>query len=80
MKRRLFWLGTGVAIGAGSAVWTRKRLESIRSQQSLDVLVRPARIVGDAIGDRFRQAVAAGREEAQRREDELRTSLRLPVH
>ncbi|HXW33687.1 MAG TPA: hypothetical protein VEJ87_03845, partial [Acidimicrobiales bacterium] len=59
--------GTGVALGAGGAIWTRRRLEAMSAR------LRPAQLVGD----RFRSAVDGGKADARRREEELRREFRL---
>jgi hypothetical protein len=72
MMKRARWLATGVAIGAGGTIWAKRRLESLQGR------LEPQKVVGtiaDVTRDRVRAAVGVGRVQAQRREDEIRTSL-----
>ena len=83
MPRRTFWLVTGVAVGAGSSLWAERKvrhtLEQAAARLHPDALVvdvgRSARLVAGSAGDRLRQAVASGRDEMQRREEQLWTDL-----
>lgn len=72
MMRRARWLATGVALGAGGTIWAKRRLGALQGR------LEPGRVAGDladATRDRFRAAVGAGREQAQRRESEIRARL-----
>lgn len=79
MIRRLFWLTSGMALGAGGTLWVRRRLELAA------VRLRPARLAQAAGGNaqrrvekglgRLSSAMQAGREQARIREDELRRQL-----
>jgi hypothetical protein len=72
MMRRARWLATGVAIGAGGTIWAKRRLGTLQER------LEPARVavdLADATRERVRAAVGAGRAQAQRREEEIRTKL-----
>jgi len=83
MPKRTFWLVTGVAIGAGSSLWAerqvRRTVQQAAARLQPDALVvgvgRSARQVADSAGIRMRDAVASGRDEMQRREEELWADL-----
>ena len=83
MPKRTFWLVTGAAIGAGSSLWAERRVRRTVQQAAArlqpDALVvevgRSARQVAGTAGDRVRDAVVSGRDEMQRREEELWAEL-----
>jgi hypothetical protein len=83
IPKRVFWLVTGTAIGAGSTLWAerkvRRTLQQTAARLQPDALVvevgRSARQVAGSAGDRVRDAVASGRGEMQRREEELWAEL-----
>jgi hypothetical protein len=83
MPRRTFWLVTGVAIGAGTSLWAerkvRRTVEHAATRLQPDALVaevgRSARQVAGTAGDRVREAVASGRDEMLRHEEELWADL-----
>lgn len=70
--RRAFWVGTGVSVGFGGAMWIRNRV-----QRALD-RVMPQRLRSEATdgakraGSRVRGALTEGRQAMQAREAELR--------
>lgn len=83
MPKRTFWLVTGAAIGAGSSLWAERRVRRTVQQAAArlqpDALVvevgRSARQAAGSAGDRVRDAVVSGRDEMQRREEELWAEL-----
>lgn len=83
MPKRTFWLVTGAAIGAGSSLWVERRVRRTVQQAAArlqpDALVvevgRSARQAAGSAGDRVRDAVVSGRDEMQRREEELWAEL-----
>jgi hypothetical protein len=83
MPKRTFWLATGVAVGAGSTLWAERKVrrtwhEAAARLQPDAIVVevgRSARQVAAGAGDRVRDAVWSGREEMQRREEELWSEL-----
>ena len=83
MPKRTFWLVTGAALGAGSSLWAERRVRRTVHQAAArlqpDALVaevgRSARQVAGGAADRLREAVSSGREEKQRREEELWAEL-----
>jgi hypothetical protein len=83
MPKRTFWLVTGAAIGAGSSLWAerkvRRTVQQAAAKLAPDALVvevgRSARQVAGNAGGRVREAVSSGRDEMQRREEELWAEL-----
>ncbi len=83
MPKRTFWLATGAALGAGASLWVERRVRRTVQQAAArlqpDALVvevgRSARQVAGSAGDRMRDAMASGRDEMQRREEELWADL-----
>jgi hypothetical protein len=83
MPKRTFWLVTGAAIGAGSSLWAERKVRrtvrvATRRLQP-DALVvemgRTARQAAGSAGGRVRDAMSSGRDEMQRREEELWAEL-----
>jgi hypothetical protein len=83
MPKRTIWLTAGVALGAGSTLWAERRvrrtIEQTAAKLAPDALVaevgRTARHVAESTGDRFRDAYSEGRNEMQRREEQLWSDL-----
>jgi hypothetical protein len=71
--RRVFWVGTGVSVGFGGAMWIRNRV-----QRALD-RVMPQRLRSEAaqgarkVGGNVRGAFSEGRAAMREREAELRS-------
>jgi len=73
--RRPLWLMAGAALGAGGTLWTRRRVQGLSRRLSeggvgAEVASRVERRAR-ATAERVRDAMAVGRGEAQRREDDL---------
>lgn len=68
MVRRPLWLATGMVLGVGGTLWAELRLRRALARLEPDHVVHQ-------LGDRFRQAVEAGRSASEQREAELRRSL-----
>jgi hypothetical protein len=83
VPKRTFWLVTGAALGAGTSLWAERKLRRSVQQAAArlqpDTLVaevgRSARQAAGTAGGRVRDAVASGRDEMQRREEELWADL-----
>jgi len=70
--RRVFWMGTGVSVGFGGAMWIRRRIqravEAVMPQRvSSNVAKGVRRAGGNVVG-----AVSEGRAAMQAREAEMR--------
>jgi len=70
--RRARWLATGVALGAGGAIWAKRRIGDLQDRLETNQV---AADLADATRHRVRAAVDAGRTQAQRRESEIRSKL-----
>jgi hypothetical protein len=83
VPKRTFWLVTGAALGAGSSLWAerkvRRSVQQAAARLQPDALVvevgRSARQAAGTAGGRVREAVSTGRDEMQRREEELWADL-----
>ena len=83
MARRSVWLVTGVVAGAASSLYAERKLrrtvEAASARLQPDALAaevgRTARHAVSSTGDRFRDAVASGRQVKRRREAELWADL-----
>jgi hypothetical protein len=83
VPKRTFWLTTGVALGAGASLWAerkvRRTVEQATAKLQPDALVvevgRSARNVAESASGRVREALSSGRDEMQRREEELWADL-----
>jgi hypothetical protein len=83
VARRAFWLATGVVAGAASSLYAerkfRRTLEVASARLQPDALVaevgRTARQAAVSTGGRVRDAVATGRHEMRRREEEIWAGL-----
>ena len=83
MPKRTFSLVSGAAVGAGSSLWVERKVRRTVQQATArlqpDALVvevgRSARQVAGSAADRVRDAVSTGRDEMQRREEELWAEL-----
>ncbi len=83
MARRTVWLVTGVVAGAASSLYAERKLkrtlEAASARLQPETLVtevgRTARQAARSTGGRVRDALATGRSEMQRREEELWTDL-----
>ncbi len=81
--KRPFWLATGVALGVGGTLWAEQRVrrgvEQLAQRLSPDALARQAGRSVVRTGDRVREAVVVGRQERDRRAEELWEGLGEPA-
>ncbi len=76
-------MAAGAALGAGSTLWAERKVRRAVQQAAAklqpDALVvevgRSARQVAGSAGERLRDAVSSGRDEMQRREEQLWSEL-----
>jgi hypothetical protein len=76
--RRLFWVVVGVGLGAVAGVATVRWVSKTKQKYSPPNMARSAGGALSSLGDRLKDAIAAGAEEMVVREAELRTELNLP--
>ena len=69
--RRPLWLAAGAALGVGGTLWAERRLRRAAERLTPPSLATEAGRSVRRLGDRVQAAVAAGREERERREEEL---------
>jgi hypothetical protein len=73
--RRPLWLAAGAALGVGGTLWAERRLRRVAERLTPPALAAEAGRSVRRLGDRVQAAVAAGREERVRREEELWAEL-----
>ena len=75
MFKRIFWMSTGVAVGASGAFWAKRKVEeTIEAYLPEQVAVRAAE-TAKGLGTTVRQAAAEGREAMRSTEAELRARV-----
>ncbi len=87
MPKRTFWLVAGATLGAGSTLWAERKVRRAVHQAAArlqpDALVvemgRTARQAAGSAQGRVRDAFSSGRDEMQRREEELWAELAGPA-
>jgi len=73
--RRPLWLAAGAALGVGGTLWAERRLRRVADRLTPPSLATEAGKSVRRLGDRVQAAVAAGRQERERREEELWVEL-----
>ena len=72
MFKRITWMGTGMAIGAGGAFWAKRRVESAMDRYLPDQVADRAATQARKVGRTVRAAATEGRQAMRDREHELR--------
>lgn len=75
MFKRIFWLGTGVAVGAGGAFWAKRKVEETVEQYLPEQVAVRAAATAKGLGTTVRIAAAEGREAMRATEAELRAKV-----
>ncbi len=75
MLRRPLWLGTGVALGAGGALWLEQRLRRALRDLAPNHAVKAAAQRAGGLGERVWAAGMAATEEKRRHETQLRARM-----
>ena len=75
MFKRIFWLGTGVAVGAGGAFWAKRKVEETVEQYLPEQVAVRAAATAKGLGTTVRAAAAEGREAMRATEAELRARV-----
>jgi hypothetical protein len=73
--KRIFWLSTGVAVGAGGAFWAKRKVEETVEQYLPEQVAVRAAATAKGLGTTVRQAAAEGREAMRATEAELRARV-----
>lgn len=75
MFKRVFWLSTGVAVGAGGAFWAKRKVEETVEQYLPEQVAVRAAATAKGLGTTVRAAAAEGREAMRATEAELRARV-----
>ncbi len=75
MFKRVIWMGTGMAVGAGSALWAKRRVVRTVERYMPDKVARRAGVSARAVGQNVRDAATVGRSAMREREAELRAQV-----
>ena len=75
MFKRVFWMGTGMAVGAGSAFWAKRKVEQTVEQYLPEQVAERAASSAKDLGRAVRAAAAEGREAMRATEAELRARV-----
>ena len=75
MFKRIFWMGTGIAVGASGAFWAKRKVEETVEQYLPEQVAIRAAETAKGLGTTVRQAAAEGREAMRTTEAELRARV-----
>ena len=75
MFKRIFWLSTGVAVGAGGAFWAKRKVEETVEQYLPEQVAVRAAATAKGLGTTVRAAAVEGREAMRATEAELRARV-----
>ncbi len=75
MFKRIFWMSTGVAVGAGSAFWAKRKVEATVERYLPEQVADRAATSAKDLGRTVRAAATEGREAMRATEAELRARV-----
>ncbi|HWJ60873.1 MAG TPA: hypothetical protein VNS19_02810 [Acidimicrobiales bacterium] len=75
MFKRIFWMGTGIAVGASGAFWAKRKVEETVEQYLPEQVAVRAAATAKGLGTTVRAAAAEGREAMRATEAELRAKV-----
>lgn len=75
MFKRIFWMSTGVAVGAGSAFWAKRKVEATVERYLPEQVADRAATSAKDLGRTVLAAAAEGREAMRATEAELRARV-----
>lgn len=75
MFKRVVWMGTGVAVGASSALWAKRKVVRTVERYLPDEVARRAGASARTVGRTVRDAASEGRAAMRHREAELRAEV-----
>lgn len=75
MFKRIIWMGTGMAVGAGGAFWAKHKVEQTVEQYLPEQVAVRAATSARGLADTVRAAAAEGREAMRTTEAELRARV-----
>lgn len=75
MFKRITWLGAGIAVGAGGAFWTKRKVEATVARYLPDRVADRAATQARDLGRTVREAASEGRDAMRQRQQELRAQV-----
>lgn len=75
MFKRIFWMSTGVAVGASGAFWAKKKVEQTVEQYLPEQVAIRAAESAKGLGQTVRYAASEGRDAMRSTEAELRARV-----
>ncbi len=75
MFKRIIWMGTGMAVGAGSAFWAKRKVETTVERYLPEQVAERAAVQARDLGRTVREAASEGRQVMREREAELREQV-----
>ncbi len=75
MFKRAFWMSTGMAVGAGSAFWAKRKVEATVERYLPEQVAERAATSAKDLGRTVRAAAAEGRSAMRATEAELRARV-----
>lgn len=75
MFKRVFWMGTGMAVGASSAFWAKRKVETTVERYLPEQVADRAATQARELSRTLRAAATEGREAMRQREHELRSEV-----
>jgi hypothetical protein len=73
--KRIFWMSTGIAVGASGAFWAKRKVEETVEQYLPEQVTVRAAATAKGLGTTVRQAAVEGREAMRTTEAELRARV-----
>jgi hypothetical protein len=73
--KRIVWMGTGMAVGAGGAFWAKHKVEATVARYVPEQVADRAAAQARGMGRTVRAAATEGREAMRQREAELRRQV-----
>lgn len=75
MFKRIIWMGTGMAVGAGSAFWAKRKVTDTVERYLPEQVAERAATQARDLGRTVREAATEGRSAMRERETELRAQV-----
>lgn len=75
MFKRIFWMSTGMAVGASGAFWAKRRVEQTVERYLPEQIADRAALSARSLGDTVRAAADEGRQVMRATEAELRARV-----
>lgn len=75
MFKRIFWMGTGMAVGAGGAFWAKRKVEATVEQYLPEQVAVRAAAGAKGLAETVKAAASEGRDAMRATEAELRARV-----